>query len=103
MIGAEGGEVKIVVAVVVVVADRTSETIGFDRQTRLLGHLGESAVMVVVVKRRKRFGSRGMPRPVHGIEEEKILPPVIVIVDKTNPAAHRFGEIFLTECAGIVL
>src|ERR1700730_2368908 len=103
MVGAHRREVEVVEAIVVVVGNRAAEAIGFDGEPGLLSDVGEGAVVIVVVERGERLGAGGMAGPVHGIDEEDVLPAVIVVIEKTNAAAHGFGKIFFTEGAGVVL
>ena len=44
-----------------------------------------------------------MAGPVHGIDEEDVLPAVVVVVEKTDAATHCFGEIFFAERAAVML
>ena len=102
MIRSEGGDVDVVVAVVVVVADGAAQPVHFDRESGLPGHVGERAVFVVVIERRKRLAGLVF-RPIHGVDEENVLPAIVVVVEKANAAAHGFGKILFSEGAGVVL
>src|SRR5271169_6803314 len=39
---------------------------------------------------------------IHRIDEEDVLPAVVVVIDEADAAAHGLGEIFFAEGAGIV-
>ena len=41
--------------------------------------------------------------PIHGIDEEDVLPAVVVVVENADTAAHGFRQILLPEGAAVVL
>jgi hypothetical protein len=43
-----------------------------------------------------------MSWPVHGVDQENILPSVIVIIEEANTAAHRLREILFPESTTVV-
>jgi len=101
MVGPNGGDVNVDIAVVVIVADGATEPIHLHRETSLPRHIGERSVSIVVIKRGKRI-ARFMPRPVHGIDQQNVLPSVIVVIQETNAAAHGLRKILLAERAAVV-
>src|SRR5581483_655819 len=48
---ADGRNVDVIIAVVVIVADRATQAIHLSSESGLSGHIGEGAVLVVVIKR----------------------------------------------------
>src|SRR5262249_28765138 len=77
--------------------------VGFDGEARLLGDVGERAVVIVVIQRGERFLLRGgLAGPVHRIDDENVGPAVIVVVDDAHTAAHRFGQILFAKGTGVV-
>src|ERR1700749_4201989 len=90
------GNVNVIVAVIVIVADSASHSVHFNIKASLVRHIGEGAVVVVMVKSRVGFVCR-MPWPVHRIDKKNVLPPIVVVVDETRAAAHRFRKVFLAE------
>ena len=101
MIRADRRDVDIVVAVVVVVAHGAAQSVHLYRQARLLGHIGKRAVVIVVIERRKRLAGL-MARPVHGVDQQNVLPAIVVVVEKADAAAHRFRQVFFPEGAVVV-
>src|SRR3984957_3107680 len=101
MVRANGGDVDIDVAVVVIVADGAPEAVHFNREACLARDIGESSVSIVVIEGREGF-ARLVPGPVHRINQQNILPAVIVVVEKAGAAAHGLGKIFLSERAAVV-
>ena len=64
MIGTDGGDVNIVISVVVIVADGTTKSIHLDSEASLPGHIGKRAVFIVVIERGEGFAGL-MSWPVH--------------------------------------
>src|SRR5262249_41798455 len=102
MASANRSNVDVVVTIVVVVTYDAAEAVHFDRDTGLGSHIGEGAVMVVVIERRVRLAGfvRG---PVHRVDEQDVGPTVIVIVDHADTRAHGFGQKLLSVCTAVVL
>ena len=44
-----------------------------------------------------------MAGPIHGVDQQNVLPAVIVVVEEAGPAAHGFRQILFSEGAGVVL
>ena len=58
MIRPEAGNVDVVEAVIVIVCDCAPETVHLNREPRFPGHIGECAVLVVVIKSGVRSPAR---------------------------------------------
>src|SRR5580698_4250051 len=101
MIGADGCDVDVDFAIIVVVRCGASQAVYFDGEPGLAGNVGERSVFVVVVKGGKRVAGL-VPRPVHRVDEKNVLPAVVVVVKKASAAAHGFRKIFFPESAGVV-
>src|ERR1700682_1698626 len=41
--------------------------------------------------------------PVHAVDEQNILPAVVVVIEKSAAGAKSFREEFASECAAVVL
>ena len=100
---AVAGDVKIRVAVIVVVSDGDALAImPGASDAGLFCDVGKRAVAVVAIKR----GTKRMRRLVdirgRGLHEEKIHQAVLVIVDPTDAGAHGFKIIFLIGLRGIL-
>ena len=94
-------EIEILETVVVIIAHRTAQAVGLDSEASLAGDIGERSIVIVVVKRWERFAGFVL-RPIHGVHEEDVLPAVVVVVEKTDAAAHGFRKIFFAEGSGVV-
>src|ERR1700758_2229475 len=93
MTAVDGGDVDVVVAVIVVIADGASHSVHFDIEAGLAGDIREGSVVIVVIE--GGVGIAGfVAGPVHGVDEENVLPAVVVIVDEAGSAAHGFRKIF---------
>ena len=101
MIGSQSRDVDVHVPVVVIVGRRATESVHFYGEARLQRDVGESAVLVVVIQRGNGF-ARFVLGPIPGIDEQDVLPAVVVIVEKTDAAAHGFRQIFFPEGAAVV-
>src|ERR1035437_1964513 len=92
---AEAGHQQIGPAIVVVVSDDGAHCPTRIADTGLIRHVGESSVVIVVIKR----ASRLLPGKRHlyalGVGEVDIGPSVAVIIDESNASAHRLHNIFL--------
>jgi hypothetical protein len=67
----------------------------------LLRDVGERAVFVVVIERGKGLAFLVLG-PVHRVDEQDVLPAVVIVVDKSGAGSDRFREILLTEGAAVV-
>ena len=86
------GHVEVQVTIPVVVADGAAQTVGVVLQAGHGGHVGESAVPVVVVE------SAG----VLGTDEVEIEPAVAIVVEQRHPRSHRLGGKLPPEAAVLV-
>ena len=75
--------------------------VDLQRESRLPGYIRERSVLIVVIERGKGFAGL-VARPVHGIDEQNVLPAVIVVVKKAGAAAHGFRQILFSEGSGVV-
>jgi len=44
-----------------------------------------------------------MPRPIHAVDEQDVLKPVVVVVDEGAAGAERFRQIFAAESAAVMI
>src|SRR4029077_18111886 len=65
-------------------------------QSRLMRHVSEAAVVIVVIKPRRGV-FLPVARPVRSVHEENIRPPVVVIIDECNARAHRLRQELSSE------
>ncbi len=101
VIAVQGGDVDIVAAIVVVIANSAPHAIHLEVEARLFCHILEGPVVLVVIKR--GIGCECvMTGPVHAVHEENVLPAVIVVVEHAHAAAHGFGKVLLPERTAVV-
>ena len=101
MIRSDRGDVDVHVAIVVVVADGAALAIDFKREPGLPGDIRESPILIVVIERRDRI-SRFVAGPVHRVDQQNVLPAVVVVVEKAGAAAHGFRQVLFSKRAVVV-
>ena len=101
MIAAERRDVDVDVAVVVEVRRGHAEAVHLDREPGGSRDVGEGAVVIVAIERRIRFSAL-VASPVHRVDEENVLPAVVVDVEEGAAGPQRFGQVFLAERAAVV-
>ena len=100
VIAAEGGDVHIVAAVVVVIADRYAHAMDFDIQAASSRNIGEGPVVIVAVKRR---GGVPAPRsPVRPIDQQDVEPAVSIGIEEGAAGTQRLGLAISTRLAGVM-
>src|SRR5450755_3652198 len=102
MVRPDSSDVDVDVAIIVVVTDGAALAVDLDRKSRLFGYIRESSILIVVIERRIRFPGV-MSGPVPGVDQQDVLPPVIVIVEKAGATAHGFRQVLFSKRAIIVL
>ncbi len=102
MIWSQAGYVNIFVPIIVIVGDGDSDAIHFDGQARCSRNIRECAVLIVVVQREKRLAGPVLG-PVHGIDEQNVLPAIVVIIKKGAARPECFRQILFSKGAGVVL
>src|SRR5690348_17307095 len=92
---------EVVVAVVVVIADSDAHPEHWDRKPDLAGHVGERAIVIVVIKLRR--GRRtGMSGPVFAVDDQDVGPAVVIVVNEGAARPHGLGQILLSKRAIVV-
>src|SRR5260370_3321438 len=86
---AVGSDKKIVVAVVVVVTNRYAHSKHFDVEPSFVRHVGEGAVMIVVIELGRGVLLK-VAGPVHAIHKKNVRPPVVDVVNESNTSPPRF-------------
>ena len=66
------------------------------RESCLTGDISECAVLVVVIKREKSL-ARFLFRPVHRIDQQDVLPAVVVVIKKAQPVPMVSGRYFFPK------
>jgi hypothetical protein len=103
LVGEDAGDVEVLVAVVVVVADRDSLAVARAGEARRLRHVLEAAVRLLAVEAvpvarpvllRQGAGRHRVvdPRPVR---EEDVEAAVAVVVEERHPRAHGLRQVLL--------
>src|SRR5258708_4964380 len=93
MISADTGNDEIIKAIVVIIADGSAHALQGQAQPHILGNVGESAVVVVVVKRES--GTRSaewMSRPPVAIDQQDVQEAIVIVIDECAAAAFRFRK-----------
>ena len=96
-----GGDKEVIVAIVIVIADSHAHAVQLHVQTSFVGHIGERAIVIVVIELECRVLAN-VAGPAHAVDEENVGPAVVVVIDEGDARAHRFREIFFAEGAVVV-
>ena len=96
------GNVQVGKAIVVVIAHRHPDAVHLEIESGGVRHVRERPVAVVAVKLHRR-ALPFVPRPVHSVYQQDVQPAVIVIIEEGAARAQRFRQVFLSECAAIML
>ena len=90
MILGHAGDINILPAIVVEIADGDTHIVAISRQPDLLRDVREGSIMVVMEQAVVVFGRIFLEgwnrRPVN---EEDVRVPVVVVIDQTHPGDHR--------------
>src|SRR5437764_3642183 len=101
MAAADGSNIDVVEAIVVIIADRHTHDVKAAVQPRAAGDVCEVAPAIVVIKGggwgRLSFGA--MPRPITRVNEQEIGRAIVVEINKSDPASHGLGEKLLPVSA----
>ena len=100
MIAIERGDVDVVAAVIVVIADGHAHAVDFDIEAAARGDVGEGAVAVVAVER--GGGAAAARREVLAVDEQDIRPAVAIGIEESDAGAQRFRQVLLAGAAGVV-
>src|SRR5439155_17421966 len=87
---------EIVVAVVIVVADRYADTVDFNVESGFVRDVSEGAVVIVVIKLGSGVFLR-VPRPVRAVHKKNIRPAIVVVIDERNTRTHRLRQKLFSE------
>ena len=99
MAAAEGRDVEVGVAVVVVVADGHAHAEERLVEPGLLGHVLEVPLAVVAIEGLGRRRLDLVAGPVRRVDEEEVLVAVAVVVEERDARAHRLGQELLAAGA----
>src|SRR3954452_3676562 len=101
MVGPDSRDVNVHFAVIVEVPNRATLTVDLQSKSRPSGHVRKGSVLIVVIEHWIGFSGQ-MTRPVHGINQQNVLPAVVVVVEKADAAAHGFWQVLLSERSRVV-
>src|SRR5581483_1836005 len=96
------GDEQIRKTVVVVVAHGDSHAVHLNIESRPSGDVRERAISIVVVEPQ----GRTLPlvaRPIHPIDDENVLPAVLVVIDERAPRPKGLWKELRPEGAAVVL
>ena len=89
-------------AIIVVIADGHAHSIHFDIQAGRASNVSERSIAIVAVQTQSRF----LPLvawPIHTINQQNVLPAVVVVVEKCATRAQRLRQKFPSEGSAIML
>src|ERR1700688_198597 len=89
-------------AIVVVIADGDSHAVHFDIKAGCASNVGERPGAIVTVQMQSRFLAF-VAGPIHAVDEQNVLPTVVVVVEKCATRAQCFGQKFSPEGSAIML
>src|SRR5215471_1812065 len=98
----DGRNKYVVVAVVVIIANRHAHTIEADSQSRTGGYISECAVAIVVKKLNRAVAGTGVSRPILTVDQENVREAVVIVVNECAAGSQSFRQVFLAECAIVV-
>src|SRR5580692_1374501 len=88
--------------VVVVIAHGDAHSVHLYIETGLVGYVGKSTVVVIVVEPKRRRLAL-VARPIHTVNKENVLPTIAIVVEEGAARAERFGKKLASVCATVVL
>ncbi len=100
VIAAECGDVDVVAAVIVVVADGHAQAIDFDVEAAAFGDVGEGAVVIVAIER--GGGVPAVRSPVLAVDQQDVEPAIAIGIEKGAAGSHGLRQPFLAGAPGIV-
>src|SRR5215468_5546372 len=95
----DGGDEYVVVAVVVIIANRYAHAIEADPQSGTGSHISECAVAIVVKKLNRAAAGTGVSRPILTVDQENVGEAIVIVVNECAAGAQSFRQVFLAECA----
>src|ERR1700704_1746713 len=96
------GDENIVEAVVVIVTNRSAESIERNGEARLGSHVCERAVVIVVIELLSGGAVLRVTGPILSVYEQYVGPALIVLVNERAAWSHGFRKPFFPECAVVV-
>ena len=92
---AKVGQEEVIVAVVVVISDADAVAPARVAEPCLVGHVGESAIAIVVIEVIRGFAAGREPFVLGAVQQENVEPAVLVVVIEGDPAAVGFHDVLL--------
>ena len=86
---------QIIVAVVIVIADADAVTPARMAESRFLGHIGESAVAIVVIEVICRFLAGGKSLVLGAVQQEDIEPAIVVVIEEGDSTTVGLHDVLL--------
>src|SRR5689334_15258481 len=91
--------------VVIVIANRNTHPVEIGLQARLSGNVLELSASIIAIQcqrwRRSLFALP--PGPIRAADKEQILVAISIVIEKSDTAAHRFRQKFLSLRAIVML
>ena len=96
----ERGDVDVVAAVVIVVADGDAHAVHLDVEAAAARDVGEGAVAIVAIER--GGGAAAARGAVLAVDEQDVGPAVAIDVEEGAARAHGLGQILLARASAVV-
>src|SRR5215469_1328231 len=93
------GDVQVVEAVIVVIADAHALSPSGASHSCLDGHVGKCPVAVILEEMRDRFLSLWETLQAGTIHHKNVEPAIVIVVIKRNSTTRRFEQIFILVLA----
>jgi hypothetical protein len=97
----KAGDVDVFPAVIVVVADGHAVSPAAKIQPGLRRHIGERAVMIVVIEARRMALAGLVVLDRRAVNQKDVHPAVVVVVERSRAAALGFNDVKLFPAAAV--
>src|ERR1700704_2754339 len=98
----ECGDEEVVEAIVIVVGDRDAQAEHRYSESGLASHVGEGAVVIVVIELERGCGAFRMSGPVVTVYQNNVGIAIVVVVNESAARPHRLRQPLFSERAVVV-
>src|ERR1700733_6680700 len=100
MIAAKRRNINIFAPIVVIIRNADTDAIDIDIESAAFGDIGESAVVIIAIKRGRSVAAFG--NQIFAVYEKDVEPAVAIGIEKRAAGAHGFRQPFFAGAAGVV-